>query len=292
MNRYLKSAIYWVAPALILYGWLVLVPTVNAFHYSLYRWVGFGDKTFIGVMNFISLFRDEYFLLALKNTFFFVILGSGGVVIGGLLVALLLNRIDVGHDFFETIYFLPVVMSAVAVGLLWRFIYNPSYGVLNSLIRLLGNRSFNYNWLGNPETILFAVLIPVVWQYIGLYMVIYYAGLKSIPLSFLEAASIDGARPFQTFWHITLPLLREVSLVCAVMASTSLLRMFDHVWAITKGGPNHTSEVIAIYMWQEAFELYQAGRAMAVAVLMFFFSILITVVLRRLLATQDITYSG
>ena len=292
MDRYLRSSLVYVIPALVLYLWFVLFPAFSAFHYSLYEWVGFGNKKFIGVANFLSLFSDEYSLVALKNTFFFVGMGTLGVVTGGLLVALLLNRITIGHGLLKTVYFLPVVMSAVAVGLLWRFIYNPDIGLLDSFIRLLGAKDFKYNWLGNRDTILVVVLIPVVWQYIGLYMVIYYAGLKSIPASFLEAADIDGASSFQKFRFITIPLLREVTLVCAIMASTGLLRMFDHVWAITKGGPNHSSEVLAIYMWQEAFEMYKAGRAMGVAVLMFFFSILITVGLRRIVGIRDITYSG
>jgi raffinose/stachyose/melibiose transport system permease protein len=292
MHRYLRNSLLYTIPALVVYGWLVLYPAFNAFHYSLYQWVGFGNKEFVGLGNFASLLGDEYFLLALRNTFFFVIAGTFGVVGGGLLVALLLNRITIGHGTLKTIYFLPVVMSAVAVGLLWRFIYNPDIGLLNSFIRLFGAKDYNYNWLGNRRTILAVVLLPVVWQYIGLYMVIYYAGLRSIPPSFLEAAEIDGASSFQKFRRITFPLLREVTLVCTVLASTGLLRTFDHVWAITKGGPNHASEVIAIYMWQEAFEMYRAGRAMGVAVLMFFFSIIITLGLRRIIGLESVSYAG
>ena len=136
------------------------------------------------------------------------------------------------------------------------------------------------------------MLVPVVWQYIGLYMAIFFAGLRSIPQTFHDAASIDGASSFQKFWYITLPLLREVALVCLILSSTGLLRHFDHVWALTKGGPNHTSEVISIYMWNEAFTLYRAGRAMAVAVLMFIVNVFITVGIRRIVGIKDITYSS
>lgn len=292
MQKVLRKSIILVLPALAIYVWLNIIPAVNAFHYSLYDWVGFGDKKFIGFVNFVNLFKDEYFILVMKNSLIFVCLGTIGLVLGGLLVALLIDSIDLGHSFFKTIYFLPVVMSAVAVGLLWRFVYNPEFGILNSFIRLFGFKSFKHNWLADIRIIIFVVLVPVVWQYIGLYMAIFFAGLKSIPQTFHDAASIDGASGFQRLWFITLPLLREVALVCLIMSSTGLLRHFDHVWALTKGGPNHTSEVISIYMWNEAFTLYRAGRAMAVAVLMFFVSVFITVGIRRLVGIKDITYSS
>jgi raffinose/stachyose/melibiose transport system permease protein len=292
MERVMKKALLLVIPALAIYVWLVIVPAVNAFHYSLYEWVGFGDKTFTWFSNFVHIFEDEYFILVLKNTLIFVGFGTIGLVSGGLLIALLVDNIGIGHGFFKTIYFLPVVISAVAIGLLWRFIYNPEFGILNAFIRLLGFRSFKHNWLADIRILIFVVLVPVIWQYIGLYMAIFFAGLKAIPETFYEAASIDGASSLQRFVYITLPLLREVAIVCMILSSTGLLRHFDHIWALTKGGPNHISEVLSIYMWNEAFTLYRAGRAMAVAVLMFVISVVITVGIRRLVGIRDFTYSS
>lgn len=292
MERVMKRGLLLVIPALAVYVWLVLVPAFNAFHYSVYQWAGFGGKTFCGLQNYVALLQDPYFILVLKNTLVFVIFGTIGSVGGGLLVALLVNNIKAGSEVFKTIYFLPVVISAVAVGLLWRFIYNPEFGILNSFIRLLGFHGFKLDWLADIHILIYVVLVPVVWQYIGLYMAIFYAGLKAIPGSFYEAAALDGASRFQRFRFITFPLLQEVFLVCLILSSTGLLRTFDHIWVMTKGGPNHTSGVLAIYMWNEAFSLFRAGRAMAIAVLMFVFSVLITVGARRLVGIKDITYSS
>lgn len=287
MQRLLRRSLILVVPALAIYIWLVLVPTANAFRYSFSEWSGFGERTWIGVRNFTALFADRFFLLSFRNTVLYVAVGTFFLVLMGLTLALLLERTRIGRGVFRTAFFFPAVISAAAVGVMWRMIYNPRVGVLNDLLARLGLEVLQRNWMGDASTVLWAVLVPVVWQYAGLYMMIYFAGLQGVPTSLYEASNIDGATGFQKLLHIKLPLLREVTLICLVLASTGLLRTFDHIWVITQGGPNYASSVLSIYMWKEAFEVFRAGRAMAVAVLMFLISIGMTLGFRRLVGPPE-----
>jgi raffinose/stachyose/melibiose transport system permease protein len=197
MDKTIKKSIVFVIPALAFYLLFIIFPLFSALRFSLFKWNGVVSAQFIGFDNFVSLFKDEYFIYVLKNTFIYVVFGSIGVVVGGLLTALIINANIPGHRIFKTLYFLPVVMSAISVGLLWRFIFNYDFGIINNFLNGIGLSEYTQNWLGNTKMVIYYVIGPVIWQYIGLYMVIFYSGIKSIPVEYFESVNIDGASVFQ-----------------------------------------------------------------------------------------------
>lgn len=269
MNRMLGNKKYiaiFVLPAFIVFLLIVAVPLVISGVYSLVQYDGMGSMSFIGLKNYADLFlADKYFSKALLNS---LILAAASVFIQlplSLLLALTLAKGVKGEKFFRTVYFVPVVISGMVIGQLWMKIFNSEYGILNIFIRFLGFRDFEFAWLSTPSTAFLATVIPSIWQYIGYHMLILYAGIKSIPGDYYEAARIDGATNGQIARKITLPLLAPVLKICTVFALTGSLRAFDLIYVMTSGGPNHASEVPATLMYNNLFRrgLYGYGSAQA-----------------------------
>ena len=268
----------------------MVYPTIYAFRFSLYEWPGFGDKLYIGLDNYFSLFREDVFRLVLQNTLILVGIGTVAMTIGGFLLALLVNSRFPGAELCKTIYFLPVIISATAVGLLWRLIYHPDIGLLNALLRAVALDQFALVWLSETKLVLYLAFLPTVWQSVGFYMILFYTGIVSIPKTCFEAAVIDGASFLQQLRLIILPLVRETIFVCFVLISTSVLTSFDQIYVLTNGGPLHRSEVLAIYMYTQTLVFYQAGRAMAVAVIAFLIAVVFIVLFRRLVGPTEVRY--
>ena len=291
MQRYVRKLLWLALPCLALYLWLMVYPTIYAFRFSLYEWAGFGDRLYIGFQNYLLLFQDAVFQLVLRNTLVLVGIGIVTFTIGGFVLALLVNSRFPGVELCKTIYFLPVIISATAVGLLWRLIYHPDIGLLNNFLRAIGLERYALIWLSETKLVLYLAFLPSIWQSVGFYMILFYTGIVSIPRTCLEAAVIDGATLLQQLRLIILPLLRETIFVCLVLISTSILISFDQIYVLTKGGPLHRSEVLAIYMYTQTLVLYQAGRAMAVAVITFLIAVSFIVLFRRLIRPAETGYS-
>jgi raffinose/stachyose/melibiose transport system permease protein len=233
--------------------------------------------------NYINLFTtDKHFLTAIVNSF---ILAGASIFIQlpiSFFIASILARGVKGEKFFRTIYFIPVVISSMVIGQLWMKIFNSQYGLLNTIIRWFGDPEFEFSWLATPSTAFFTTVIPAVWQYVGYHMLIFYAGIKSIPPDYLEAARIDGASKRQITTKIMIPLLAPVIKICLLFSLTGSFRAFDLIYVITGGGPNHASEVPGTLLYNNLFRRGLYGYGSAQAFFIVIECLLFSFVIRRL----------
>jgi multiple sugar transport system permease protein len=254
-------------PAAVEIGW-VFWPALNSFYLSLTRWDGAGAPTYIGLENYRDLFGDEVFREALENNVIWALGFGGASVLMGLGLALALNRPRRGVGIYRSAIYLPMVVSLAVTGLFWRVLYEPN-GPVNSGLGGLGLGGLEHQWLADPNTALYAVLVAAVWRQVGYVMVLYLAGLKSCDPLLDDAAAVDGANAWQRFRHVTLPQLRGVNAVVFAVTVIDSLRTFDIVWAMTRGGPYHSSELLSTYMYQQAFTFLDLGYGSALAVVIF-----------------------
>jgi N-acetylglucosamine transport system permease protein len=275
-----------LAPAIILYAVFVLWPFAQSFYVSLTQWQGVSaNKKFVGLSNFRQLVQDPNFTNALKhNGEMLVVLPLVTLTIALFFAALFTQGGSgiPGAGFYRVVFFFPQVMSAVIIGILWSFIYHPTLGLLNSFLGVIGLGAFKETWLGDPRFALWAVAAVFVWQAVGFYLVFFIAGMQSIPTSFYEAARLDGASRWTSFWGITMPLMWEHIRVGVVYIGIAALDLFTIVQVMTEGGPNRASDVLAHYMWESAFTNSQFGYATAIGVTLLILTLLLSVVTLRL----------
>ena len=264
-----------VAPALLLYGVYILYPVVISIWYSLLQWNGIGAARFIGLDNWARLFHDGAVLCSLRNTLV-ILVGSFVCEIPiGLGVALLLQRLGrrLG-TILSSIYIVPLLVSSVAIGITWSFLYNPQFGPLYYIYNAFGQQAPGL--LGSATYAIFAVTVVIVWQFIPLYVLLFNAGLLGIPRELYEAASIDGAGSWTRFRHITIPLLRRTFITASILIITGSLVYFDLIYVMTGGGPGNASYTLALYIYQAAFQNQEVGYGSAIAMLLFFISFIVS----------------
>ena len=276
-GRWLRSLspYLWVTPALLIYGVFTLVPLISGIWLSLLRWDGIAPSTFVGLRNFERLFRDDKLLSALLHNLQYAVGTVSGKIFLSLGLALLLNQSLRGRGFYRTALFTPVVMSFVVVGILWTWIYSLDFGLLNSLLRAAGLDALALNWLGDTKVALWALIGVDIWKWYGFHMVIFLAGLQTIPGELYEAARIDGASRLNRLFSITLPLLRPVMLVNVTISLMGAMNVFDIPYIMTQGGPANSTNVLALHMYLEAFKFNRIGYGAALSYTLF---LLITVV--------------
>lgn len=263
----------------LIFNVLPLFPTVYA---SLTRWNGLGSPQWIGLANYQKIFsgQDPVLMVSLKNTIVYT-LGYVPVAIAvGLALALIANQPLRGIVLFRALFFLPVITSVVAVGIVWRWVFSSPFGVLNWMLAQIGISG--PRWLGDPSWAMIAVIIVSVWQVMGYNMVILLAGLQGIPQELLEAASIDGAGPVRRFWHVTVPLLTPAIFFLSIIAVINSFQVFGLIYVMTGGGPGSSTNVYVFYLWKEAFQLREMGYAAAMSWLLFLVILGVTFVQWRL----------
>jgi raffinose/stachyose/melibiose transport system permease protein len=239
-------------PAAIIYGVLFLFPTIASLFFSLTRWTLF-EAQFIGLDNFVQFFREPFLVKGLVNTLIYGVLTSGLKVVLGMMLALLLTSDIIGRGYLRAVVFFPVLVSTIGIGITFTVLMHPTQGIINETLALVGIKG--PGWLSDPNWALISVALVDVWKGVGLATVIYMAGVVSIPQDYFEAARIDGATSWQNFWAITLPLLQPATVTVVTLSLIGGLRSFDLIWAMTKGGPGFTSDVIASVIYKQ----YQAG---------------------------------
>ncbi|MCU1549461.1 MAG: sugar transporter permease [Glaciihabitans sp.] len=254
----------------------VFWPAVQGISLSFLHWNGFGPATTVGFDNYTSLATDDVFIGALKNTAIWIVLFGGISFIAGLGVAVLFQAERRGVGIYRTALFLPIVFSLVVTSLIWSAFFQPN-GVLDAILDGVGLSSWKHVWLGDPSTALYAVIVAALWREIGYVMVLFIAGLKAIDPSVTEAAKMDGASAWQRFWLVTFPQLRNVNLVIVSVLVIDSLRSFDIVYAMTAGGPFHSTELLSTYMFSEAFQTRALGYASAIAVVIFVLAIAVII---------------
>lgn len=284
-----KVIFLYVAPALFLVLVLVYIPIMLTGYYGLMKWDGIGEMEFIGLKNYKDLIQDHLFWDSVYHSFLLALF-SALSLIGYLMISIILAGNIKGADLLRKIYLIPMLLASVVIAQLWMKIYHPSNGILNHILMKLGVVD-PPSWLADPRFTLFAIIIPVIWQYAGFYILIYYAALKNIPEEIVEAAKIDGATPFQIATRIKLPLIKSVIIVTIVLAVVGSLKYFDLIYIMTGGGPNGASEVMASYMYNQAFKGFNFGYASAVGFFLLVICLVATYLIRKLAATGQDTPS-
>ena len=295
-NKY-RVIIPFLLPAILLYGVFVLYPYVQAFYLSLTSWSGTAStKPFVGLANFRNLLTDGRFLSALGNNGqFLVVLPLGTLTLALLFAALFTQggRGIAGAGFYRVVFFFPQVISAVIVGILFQYVYNPRYGLLNETLAFVGLENLQRTWLGDSTLIFWAISFVFIWGAVGFYMVIFMASMQSIPTSFYEAATLDGATRWTTFKDITLPLMWETIRTSIIYIAITALDMFVLVQVITQGTSTAASrgaETVAVYMYKEAFDKNRWGSAAAIGVILLILTLLLSVVLMRVTRRETYEY--
>lgn len=259
-----------LAPALILCGVFIFIPAALTIIGSFYSF-GLTSQNWVweGPNNYIRAAQDPIFWVALRNNVI-IVLGSIllQVGIGTILAAILDRGLPTGKTFFRTIIFMPMVVSAVAVALIWLIILDPNIGILNAIVKSLGLAPPQLGWLGDPNISIYVVLVVAAWQYTGFMMVLVLAGLQGIPKELYEAASIDGATGLRAFWHITLPSIRNVLIVAILITTIGGFKVFDFIFVLTQGGPANATQVLGTYIYLQAFNLTNMGYANAISVVL------------------------
>jgi raffinose/stachyose/melibiose transport system permease protein len=288
-NKKLLIAVF-LLPALILFIVNVVYPAFASIYYSLFTWDGISKMEFAGLVNFTRMFKDPVFYKALLNSFYNVI-GSGVVQVAlGLFLAVILNSKIKGFKIFRTVFFFPVIVSAISIALMFSLIYEPQNGMLNSFLRLIHLGDFARPWLSDRKIVIFAAIFPQTWQYIGLMMMILLAALQNIPGDLLEYADIDGATGLKKTFLINIPLIWEAIQICVVLGVISGLKEFQHVYVLTRGGPMNSSELLSTYMYTTVFKVMEFGYGSALSFVIFVSGFLFTVVFKKYFSGDKIQY--
>jgi ABC-type sugar transport system permease subunit len=267
---------------LVVYIVIVIVPLLSSFYFSFTDWNGFSAKySFIGLDNFFKIARDPNFKNAIKNT---VIWMAAAIILpvgSGLSIALILQEKIRGANFFKSLFYFPICLSLAVIGQVWIWIYQPDWGLINVVLRSIGLEHLTLAWLANPKTALISVILAWSWQQVGLAMVIFLAGLTSIPSELTEAAEIDGATYTQSLRHVVIPLLSPATVVVVALSIINSLKSFDVVYIMTQGGPFHSSDTLAMFMYTESFKNYYMGYGSAIAVVLFLIAMVVIAVYFR-----------
>ena len=276
-----------VLPGLLLFVFAILAPICLSVYYGFTDYSGMGTADFIGLANYKELLHDKAFAISLRNS---LLLAIGFICIQhplAMIVAAVLDKLGgKGENFFRCVYFIPNAISVAVIAHLWKFIYNPDFGLLNNIIKAFGGKG-DINWFGT-DTAIWSVLIVLIWHGFGWGMLIYYTGIKNIDPTLYEAAAIDGASQTQTFLRITLPLMKPVIQVNVTMAVISALKQMETVYLLTNGGPGNSTQFAANYLYQQAFKAFKYGYGNAIGVVFIIICLIVTVLLNKVFEDKDV----
>ncbi len=289
-RRKFDTGYLWVAPAVLMYAVFTLVPLISGIYLALLRWDGIEPAVYIGLDNFRRMLHDNRLRMALEHNIQYAIGTVIGKIVLSLFLALLLNRSMRGRAIYRTALFLPVVMSFVVVGILWTWIYNDSFGLVNNLLRAIGLGSLAQDWLGDTRIALWSLIVVDIWKWYGFHMVIFLAGLQTIPTELYEAARLDGAGRWRQLTGITLPLLKPVMVVNVTISLLGAMNVFDIPYVMTEGGPANSTNVTALYTYLQAFKFNRLGYGSAISYGMFLLITVIALVQLKLMSRNTAEY--
>ncbi len=261
-------------------GFLVFtaIPVVIGFYISLTDYTGFGKPNFVGLENYIKMWSDSDFLIALKNNLWYTVGTVPLTILFALLLALMLNRKLYGGKVFQTVYFFPNLTSMVAVGCVWLQIFNRKNGPVNQMLTQLFGVENPPKWFWGAGTALLTIVIVVVWKQAGYYMIMFLGGLKNIPTQLYEAAKIDGANAWDAFIHVTLPMLSPTTFMITILTFIASFQVFDIINVTTEGGPGRVTEVLVMRIYKEAFKYGRMGYGSAIGYFLFAIILVITLI--------------
>lgn len=274
-------------PALVLYLLFVIVPVVQAAHFSLYKWNGLEPLTdFIGLKNYQVALASDTFRTAIANNLLIVVLSLGIQLPFALGLAVLLNRRFPGRAVFRLLFFLPYVLSEAITGIVFRLMLQPG-SLVDGALQGAGLGGWVQDWLGDDTLVMFTLFVIISWKYFGFHMILMLAGLQGIPREIEDAARIDGADRRQVFRYVTLPLLGPTIRVSVFLSMIGALQLFDMVWVMTGGGPLFASNTMAISMFKSGFKATQMGYGSAQAVILFLFGLVVALLYQRFVLRRD-----
>ncbi|ODS81138.1 MAG: sugar ABC transporter permease [Devosia sp. 66-14] len=276
-----RAAWLFLAPSLVLFAIFTAIPVISAFFISFTQWNLFNEVTWVGLGNYIGLAHDEIFAKVLGNTGYFVLVSVPVQIALALACALALNRGLKGQTFFRVVYFLPVVTSTIAAALVWAWLFNSNFGLINAGLSLAGVTDLP-KWMGSTRWAMPAIIIVSIWQNLGYAMVLFLAGLQNIGKDVHDAAALDGATGWDRFWHITLPLLSPTTFFVLVISIIGSFQVFELVLVMTKAGPANATNTLVYYIYQNGFQFYQMGYASAAAMVLFLIVLIFTLVQYKL----------
>jgi raffinose/stachyose/melibiose transport system permease protein len=271
----------WVAPAVVLLVVFVYYPVIDNLRLSLFRWNAFSpNEVWVGLENYQTLAGDPIFWSSLFNNVAYAVVSVAFQVVGGLILAAVLEELVRGRlkAFFRTVYFIPAVLSLTITGLLFQFMYNPQIGLVNGLLDVLGLDAWKHSWLGESATAIWSIIAMSQWQSVGYVMVLFIVAMQRIPRELYEAAYIDGASRVQAFRKITVPLVREMTLLAMIITVSGAFLVFNEVQVMTAGGPNNASHTLGTWLYKSAFFNDQMGYAAAIAVVIFLITMVASIV--------------
>jgi raffinose/stachyose/melibiose transport system permease protein len=283
-----KTALLYSLPGFIIYTAIVLVPILIAIYYGTFNWAGGLKKTFIGFDNYVNVFKDKVFLQSLGNNLFLTVFCMIGQIGLALLFTIWLNgRHARFKGLHRTMMYFPSVLSAVVVGFVWSMIYDYNYGLLNNLLISIGQGKYAQAWLNNDKIALLMVAIPLVWQYVGYYLIILISAFSAIDPSIFEMAEIDGASGWRKAVYITMPMIKNSLIVCVTLCISGNMKIFDHIYVMTAGGPGTVTSVMAMYAYKTSFLQYKMGYASAMSVIILIISLVLVGGSRMLLMRRE-----
>jgi len=272
---------FFIGPQLIGLLLFSLIPLVSVFYLSMASWDGLGPITFVGLQNFIDQITSGDLHIALLNTLYFTLISVPGGLILALLVALALNNVP-GKTVYRVLYFMPFITGSVAVGVIWSLLLNGDFGLINSLLKAVFHVKEGVGWLTDTRLVIPSIAAVAIWQGLGFNMVIFLAGLQGIPVSYTEAARIDGANRLQRFFRVTLPMLTPTIFFTTVMSILGSFQVFDLAFILTNGGPGKASYTMVYHIYHLGFENSTFGEGSAAAVILFAILLALTLIQFRL----------
>jgi ABC-type sugar transport system permease subunit len=285
VTRWLRanSGFLFILPALVVFLGVVIYPLVNMFYLSTFSWDGLSPhQTYVGLANFQQLLSDPIFRTTLRNTLIWLVFGVGVSTLVGLGLALLVNQRLRGRAIFRTIYFIPGTVSAIVVAQVWGWIYEGNFGVLNNVLTSIGLGSLTQGWLGDPNLAIYSAAVVAIWSGVGFSMMVYLAGLQTIPSEVIESAHVDGANAWQRLWRVTIPLLLPQTVTLTILGFIGTLSQFTLLYVLTGGGPAYQTELPSLYVFDAAFNLGEQGYASAISAVIFLLCLVVTVIQLRI----------
>ncbi|TAX69629.1 sugar ABC transporter permease (plasmid) [Rhizobium leguminosarum] len=264
------QALILLVPALAIYAVFALYPMLNVVILSFQKWNGLDpNRQFVGLANYSAIFtKDPVFWVAFRNTVIWTLMSLIFPPMIGLLLALSLNQKIFGRNGLRAIFYLPVIIAPIAVATMWKWMYDPFFGLFSQLLTSWGMQGWINDWLGNRDIALYSVFVAYLWQTVGFSMVLFLAGLQNVSQTLVEAARIDGAGRWAVFKHVTLPALRPTITIVLVLSVISSLKAFDIVYGLTGGGPAQSTQMLALWAFTQAMQIFDFGRGAAISVVL------------------------
>lgn len=268
-----------LGPAVIIYAVFALYPMIDVVGLSLQKWNGLDPvKQFVGVNNYVDIFtKDPVFWVAFRNTVIWTLLSVAFPPMVGLLLALGLNQPIFGRNTLRAIYYLPVIIAPIAVATMWRWMYDPFFGLFGQVLTSMGLQSWIQDWLGNRDIALYSAFVAHLWQSVGFSMVLFLAGLQGVNKTLVEAARIDGAGRWNVFRFVTLPAIRTTITIVLVLSIISSLKAFDIVYGLTGGGPAQSTQMLALWAFTQSMQIFDFGRGSAISVVLLLITLAVVI---------------